>query len=53
MPKINEMLFKLEGFQYATPLDLNMGYYHMQPRKTQVAYEQAFSHGENIASSVY
>ena len=29
MPKINEMLFKLEGFQYATPLDLNIGYYHI------------------------
>ena len=30
MPKINEMLFKLEGFQYATSLDLNMVYYHIQ-----------------------
>ena len=30
MPKINEMLLKLEGFQYATSLDLNMGYYHIQ-----------------------
>ena len=26
MPKINEMLFKLECFQYAASLDLNMGY---------------------------
>ena len=24
MPKINEMLFKVQGFQYATSLDLNM-----------------------------
>ena len=23
------MLLNLEGFQYATPLDLNMGYYHI------------------------
>ena len=30
MPKINEMLLKLEGFQYATSLDLNMGYYHIR-----------------------
>ena len=30
MPKINEMLLKLEGFQYATSLDLSMGYYHIQ-----------------------
>ena len=29
MPKINEMLLKLEGFQYSTSLDLNMGYYHI------------------------
>ena len=27
MVKINEMLLKLEGFQYAMPLDLNLGYY--------------------------
>ena len=32
-PKINEMLFKLESFQYATSLDLNMVYYHIQLRK--------------------
>ena len=30
MPKINEMLLKLEGFYYATSLDLNMGYYHIR-----------------------
>ena len=30
MPNINEMLLKLEGFQYDTSLDLNMGYYHIQ-----------------------
>ena len=29
MPKINEILFKSEGFQYAKSLDLNMGYYHI------------------------
>ena len=33
MPKINEMLLKLEGFQYATSLDLNMGYYHIRISK--------------------
>ena len=27
MPKIYEMLLKLEGFNYSTSLDLNMGYY--------------------------
>ena len=30
LPKINDMLQKLEGFQYATSLDLNMGYYHIK-----------------------
>src|SRR5210317_690650 len=30
IPKIQEMLQKLRGFQWATSLDLNMGYYHMQ-----------------------
>jgi hypothetical protein len=29
LPRINDMLQKLEGFQYATSLDLNMGYYHI------------------------
>ena len=29
MPKTNEMLLKLEGFQYATSINLNMGYYHI------------------------
>ena len=30
MPKTNEMLLELEGFQYATSLGLNVGYYHIQ-----------------------
>ena len=30
MPKINEMLLILEGFQYATSLNINMRYYHIQ-----------------------
>ena len=33
MPKTNEMLLILKGFQYATSLDLNMGCYHIQLRK--------------------
>ena len=33
MPKINEMLFKLEGFQYTKSLYLNMRYYHIWFRK--------------------
>ena len=30
IPKIQDLLLKLEGFQYATSLDLNMGYYHIE-----------------------
>ena len=30
MPKINEILLELEGFQYDTSLDLNMGFYHIR-----------------------
>jgi hypothetical protein len=29
LPKISDILQKLEGFTYATSLDLNMGYYHI------------------------
>ena len=28
--KIQDLLLKLEGFQHATSLDLNMGYYHFE-----------------------
>ena len=30
IPKISDLLLKLEGFQWATSLDLNMGYYHIE-----------------------
>ena len=30
IPKIQDMLQKLEGFMYASSLDLNMGYYHIE-----------------------
>ena len=33
MPKISEMLLNLEGFKYASSLDLNMGYYHIRISK--------------------
>jgi hypothetical protein len=29
-PKILDLLLKLEDFQYAMSLDLNMGYYHIE-----------------------
>ena len=30
IPNIQDLLLKLEGFQWATALDLNMGYYHIE-----------------------
>ena len=30
IPKIQDLLLKLEGFKYTTSLDLNMGYYHIE-----------------------
>ena len=30
MPNINEMLLKVDGFNYSTLFDLNMGYYYIQ-----------------------
>ena len=30
LPKIQDLLLGLEGFQYTTALDLNMGYYHIR-----------------------
>ena len=30
LPKIQDLLLKLEGFMWATPFDLNMGYYHIE-----------------------
>ena len=34
IPRIQDMLLKFEGFQFATSLDLNMGYYHIELRRT-------------------
>ena len=40
IPKLNEILLKLEGFLYATSLDLNMGYYNIRLSKNSlVTYE--------------
>ena len=30
IPKIQDLMLKLEGFQCGTSLDLNMGYYHIE-----------------------
>ena len=30
IPKMQDLMLKLEGFTYGTSLDLNMGYYHIE-----------------------
>ena len=30
IPKVQDMMLRLQGFMYATALDLNMGYYHVE-----------------------
>ena len=30
IPQIQDLLLKLEGFQHAMSLDLNLGYYHIE-----------------------
>jgi len=30
IPKVQDMLMRLEGFKYASSLDINMGYYHIE-----------------------
>ena len=35
MPKIQDLLLRLEGFPSGTILDLNMGYYHMNSRSNK------------------
>ena len=37
IPHIQDMLLNLEGFQWATSLDLNMGYYHIELDPTSKA----------------
>jgi hypothetical protein len=31
IPKIGDMIRSMEGFTFASALDLNMGYYHIKP----------------------
>ena len=38
IPKIQDLMQKIKGFQYGTSLDLNMGYYHIElsPQSKQI-----------------
>ena len=53
MTNINGMLLKLEGFHYATSIDLNMGYYHTQMRKNANNLCTILLLWGNVVTSVY
>ena len=53
MPNINEMLLKLEGFQYVASLDLNMVYYHIQLRDNESNLCTIILHWGDIVTNVY
>ena len=48
IPKIQDLLLKLEGFKYATSLDLNMGYYHINLCPESKKYALLYYHGVSM-----
>ena len=53
IPKISTVLQELEGFTYATALDLNMGYYTMRLDPDASKYVPLSYHGESTLTSGY
>ena len=53
LPKIQDLLMKLEGFTYATSLDLNMGYYHINLTPTQRSCAPLCCLGESMNIKSY
>ena len=53
IPKIQDLMLKLEGFQYGTSLDLNMGYYHIELTPTSKNIVQSSSPGESMNINNY
>ena len=53
MLEINKILVKLEGFQYATSLDLNPGCYHIQRSEIASNLCTIILPWENIIINVY
>jgi hypothetical protein len=51
IPKIQDLLLKLKGFQYVTSLDLNMGYYyHIELSPQTKNFVLLYSLGENTST---
>ena len=58
IPKIQDLLLKLEGFQHATSLDLNMGYYHIElmpfsKRLCTIVYVQLSCLGASMNTNIF
>ena len=53
MTKINKILLKLESFQYATSLDLNIEYYYILLIKNASNLFSVVLPWKNISTSVY
>ena len=53
MTNIDDVLLEVEGFQYATPLDLRMGYYHIRLRKAKSNLCTIILPWKNIITNIY
>ena len=53
IPKMYQMLLKLEYFRYDTLLNLNMKYYYIRLSSEKLTYVHLVLQGVNIATSVY
>ena len=53
IPKISTVLQELEGFTYATALDLNMGYYNLSLDRMHQRSAPSFFLGENTLTRDY
>ena len=49
IPKIQDILLRLEGFRYGTTLDLNMGYYHIELSAKSKNFAQSSTNGASTS----
>jgi hypothetical protein len=47
------MIRSMEGFTFASALDLNMGYYHIKLDADAQSYVPLYSHGVNTNTNAY
>ena len=49
VPKIQDLLLRLDGFRYGTTFDLNMGYYHIELSANSKKFAQLLPNGESMS----